>query len=58
LGQIHIDATVRLIDATSGNVTASYDVSKTFAWGGMYGGSTRIQDVEVGFAKSVVAIFK
>ena len=36
LGQIHIDATVRLIDATSGNVTASYDVSKTFAWGGMF----------------------
>jgi len=58
LGQIHINATVRLIDATTGNVAASYDISKTFAWGGIYGGSTTIEDVEKGFAKGVVAIFK
>ena len=58
LGQIHIAANVQLIDATSGNVTASYVVKKTFAWGGIYGGSTSIEDVETGFAASVVAIFK
>lgn len=58
LGQIHIAANVRLIDATSGNVAASYDVKKTFAWGGVYGGSTTIEDVEKGFAASVVDIFK
>jgi len=58
LGQIHITANVQLIDATSGNVTASYVVAKTFAWGGLYGGSTSIEDVETGFAASVVAIFK
>ncbi len=58
LGQIHIAAKVRLIDATSGNVAASYDVAKTFAWGGIYGASTSIEDVEKGFAASVVAIFK
>jgi hypothetical protein len=57
LGQIHIAANVRLIDAMSGNVTASYDVEKTFAWGGLYGASTSIEDVEKGFAASVVAIF-
>ncbi len=58
LGQIHIAATVRLIDVTSGNVVASYSVAKTFAWGGVYGGSTTIEDVEDGFAESVVAVFK
>ncbi len=58
LGQIHIAANVQLIDATSGNVLANYTVEKTFAWGGAYGGSTTIQDVEGGFAESVVAIFK
>ena len=58
LGQIHIAANVQLIDATSGNVAASYVVTKTFAWGGIYGGSTSIGDVETGFAASVVAIFK
>lgn len=58
LGQIHIAANVQLIDATSGNVTARYFVSKTFAWGGLYGGSTTIEDVEKGFAESVTDIFK
>ncbi len=57
LGQIHIAANVALIDATSGQVTASYVVKKTFAWGGLYGGTTSIEDVEKGFAASVVAIF-
>jgi hypothetical protein len=28
-------------------------ISKTFAFGGMYGGITNIHDVEKGFAKSV-----
>jgi hypothetical protein len=58
LGQIHIAANVQLEDATSGKVTASYVVTKTFAWGGIYGATTTIQDVETGFAASVVAIFK
>jgi len=58
LGQIHIKANVELIDANSGDVTATYAVSKTFAWGGIYGASTSIEDVEKGFAASVAAIFK
>lgn len=58
LGQIHIDATVRVIDMTSGAVVATYQVNKTFAWGGAYGGSVTIRDVEKGFAASVANIFK
>ncbi len=57
VGQIYIDADVLLIDA-SGQVVAKYQVSKQFAFGGWYGGLTRIQDVEKGFAKSVAEIFK
>jgi hypothetical protein len=58
LGQIHIAANVQLLDATSGAAVASYTVTKTFAWGGLYGGTTTIEDVEKGFAASVAVIFK
>ena len=30
-----------------------YEVKKTFAWGGIYGASTKIEDVEAGFAEGV-----
>ena len=30
-----------------------YEVTKTFAWHGFYGGLTDIKDVEVGFCKGV-----
>ncbi len=58
LGQIHIAAKVLLTDATTGRTVATFEASKTFAWGGLYGGATRIEDVEVGFARSVAEIFK
>ncbi|MDB5408844.1 MAG: hypothetical protein JWL84_3756 [Rhodospirillales bacterium] len=57
LGQIHIDADVVLVDATSGATLGQYRVSKQFAFGGLYGGATSIEDVEKGFAKSVAEIF-
>ncbi|MEP2830610.1 DUF4410 domain-containing protein [Parvibaculum sp.] len=57
LGQIEIDADVFLIDK-DGKTVAQYEVSKDFAFGGIYGASTNIQDVEVGFIKSVVEIVK
>jgi hypothetical protein len=56
LGQIHIDADVLLLDAGNGQVIGRYQVSKNFSFGGVYGGSTKIEDVEVGFAKSAAAI--
>lgn len=53
LGQIHIDADVTLSDSlTKGNL-AQYEVTKTFAWGGLYGGFTGIKGVEIGFCKAV-----
>ncbi|ABS64149.1 hypothetical protein Plav_2540 [Parvibaculum lavamentivorans DS-1] len=57
LGQIEIEADVFLID-TAGKTFAQYEVSKTFAFGGVYGASTSIEDVEVGFIRSVVEIVK
>lgn len=57
LGQIKLDADVLVIDGASGQVIGQYQVSKQFAFGGLYGGSTQMKDVEEGFAKSVAQIF-
>jgi hypothetical protein len=57
LGQIHLEGTVELCDA-SGNVAARYTVVKDFALGGIIGATTRVMDVEDGFAKSVAEIVK
>lgn len=56
LGQIHIDAEVNLIDAKTQKVLGSFEVNKTFAWGGIYGGSTTIIDVEKGVVEEIVSI--
>jgi hypothetical protein len=58
MGQIKLDADVLFVDAATGQVVARYQVSKQFAFGGIYGGTTRMQDVEEGFAKSVAEIFR
>ena len=55
LGQMHIDADVNLNDWATKGVVAQYEVTKTFAWGGLYGGFTGIKDVEDGFSKAVAA---
>jgi len=57
LGQIRIEATVSLADA-SGATVASYKVSKDFALGGVIGATTTVDDVEDGFAKSVAEVVK
>jgi hypothetical protein len=54
LGQMHIDADVTMRDARTGQSFGTYEVTKTFAWGGLYGGVTRITDIEDGFAQAVV----
>ena len=56
LGQIHIDADVTLEDRTSQKVLGKSQVTKTFAWGGAYGGFTGIRDVEEGFADAVAKV--
>jgi hypothetical protein len=56
LGQIHIDAEVTLEDRTLQTVIGKFEVTKTFAWGGIYGGATGIKDVEDGFAEAVAKV--
>ena len=58
LGQIRIDADVMFVDEATGRILGQYQVSKDFAFGGIYGASTRIEDVEQGFAKSVAEIVR
>ena len=58
LGQIKIGADVFLFDDATGKQVGQYRVSKQFAFGGIYGATTRIEDVEAGFAKSVAEIAK
>jgi len=58
LGQIKIGANVLLIEPASNRTVGEFEVSKDFAFGGLYGGATRVEDVEDGFAHSVAAIFK
>jgi hypothetical protein len=53
LGQIHIDGEVALVEASTRTILGTYEVTKTFAWGGIYGGATTIKDVEIGFADAV-----
>lgn len=53
LGQIHIDGKILLKDAETGRVCCEFMEDKTFAWGGIYGGTTRVEDVEVGFAEAI-----
>lgn len=57
LGQIHIEGNVDIEDA-AGKRMAEYRVSKDFALGGIAGGTTTVEDVEDGFAKSVAEIVK
>lgn len=56
LGQIHIDAEVTLEDRTLQKVLGKSEITKAFAWGGIYGGTTEIKDVEEGFAEAVASI--
>ena len=58
LGQIKLGADVVFLDAATGQEIARYKLSKQFAFGGIYGGTTRMEDVEEGFAKSVVEIVR
>jgi hypothetical protein len=40
-------------DPASSQELGRYSVTKTFAWGGIYGAVTKTDDVEEGFAQSV-----
>lgn len=53
LGQIHIDADVAVFTLPDRTKQHDFEISKTFAWGGIYGGVTTIENVEDGFAEGV-----
>lgn len=56
LGQIHMEATITVVDAT-GKRCGEYKVGKGLVLGGIAGGLASTADVAEGFAKSVAAIF-
>jgi hypothetical protein len=55
LGQIHIDAAVKVYAEPSNEKIADFLVAKTFAWGGIYGASTSMEDIERTFADGIAA---
>lgn len=55
LGQIHIDAEVKLLEMPAGKQVGAFSLSKTFAWGGAYGGSVSVEEIEDTFAEGVAA---
>jgi hypothetical protein len=55
LGQIHLDADVVVLPAGGGDKLDAFSMSKTFAWGGIYGASESIEDIENPFADGIAA---
>jgi hypothetical protein len=55
VGQIHIDGTVQVYHMPDHDLVGEFTLSKTFAWGGIYGASTSIEDIESTFADAVAA---
>lgn len=53
LGAIHIDGRVAIFALPARYKVADFDIDKTFAWGGLYGAATSMEDVEKGFAEGV-----
>lgn len=53
LGAMAMEGDLTLRDGATQQVLRQQRVSKVFAWGGIYGAITTIQDVEVGFGKAV-----
>jgi len=53
LGQIHINGNVKLYVLPNREQVSEFTIKKTFAWGGLYGGVTSMEDVESGFADGI-----
>ncbi len=52
-GQIHIEAHIIVWSQPAKEKYAEFDIEKTFAWGGLIGASTHIEDVEPAFAEGI-----
>lgn len=55
LGQIHINGDVEVFKIPGRVLLSNFSIKKTFAWGGIYGGSTHMEDIEAIFADGVAA---
>ena len=55
LGQIHLDGTIYLYQMPDRVLLEDFDLQKTFAWGGIYGAATSMEQIEDTFADSVAA---
>lgn len=53
LGQIHLDALIRIFETGSHTLLSEFSMDKTFAWGGIYGGTTSMEDIEGTFAEGI-----
>jgi hypothetical protein len=50
VGSAHLDFTARITDADTGKEVTSFDSSRTWAWGGLYGMSKGVGDIEENIA--------
>lgn len=55
LGQIHFEGTISVYQMPERTLVGEFDMQKTFAWGGIYGASTSIEEIEDTFADAVAA---
>lgn len=55
LGQIHLDGDVAVFEMPGRIPVGNFSISKTFAWGGIYGGTATMEDIETTFADGVAA---
>ena len=55
LGQIHLDGKVSVYRMPDHVLLEDFDLQKTFAWGGIYGASTSMEQIEDTFADGIAA---
>ena len=55
LGQIHLDGDVSVYELPDRLLVGQFAINKTFAWGGIYGASMNMENIETTFAEGVAA---
>jgi hypothetical protein len=55
VGQIHIEGKIDVYQLPAHTLVGEFDLKKTFAWGGIYGATTSVEDIENTFADGVAA---
>lgn len=55
LGQIHLEGTIYVYQMPDRVLLEDFDLQKTFAWGGIYGAATSMEEIEDTFTDTVAA---